>query len=78
MTTNDRIEQFIQQAKSLLPGDALNSELEPKLRALASSLLAKMNVVSREEFEAQSAVLLRTREKIDALEKQLQALQTHD
>lgn len=76
MATNDRFEQFIQQAKSLLPSDSLSNEFEPKLRALASSLLAKMDVVSREEFEAQSAVLLRTREKIDALEKQLQALQT--
>lgn len=78
MATNDRIEQFIQQAKSLLPGGAVSSEVEPKLRALASSLLGKMDVVSREEFDAQSAVLLRTREKIDALEKQLQALQTLD
>ena len=75
MANNDRIEQFIQQAKSLFPGDALSSEIEPKLRALASSMLSKMDVVSREEFEAQSAVLLRTREKIDALEKQLEELQ---
>ena len=78
MATNDRIDQFIQQAKALLPSNALSGEVEPKLRALASSLISKLDVVSREDFEAQSAVLLRTREKIDALEKQLQALQAQD
>lgn len=78
MATNDRIDQFIQQTKALLPSNALSGEVEPKLRALASSLISKLDVVSREDFEAQSAVLLRTREKIDALEKQLQALQAQD
>jgi BMFP domain-containing protein YqiC len=34
-----------------------------------------MNFVTREEFDAQSAVLLRTREKLEALQEQVAALE---
>ena len=44
---------------------------EKELRALLESTLRKMNLVSREEFDAQQAVLQRTREKLEALEAQL-------
>lgn len=46
-----------------------------RLRALLESQITKLNLVSREEFDAQSAVLARTREKVDALEKQIAELQ---
>ena len=36
--------------------------------------LNKLDVVSREEFDAQTAVLHRTRERLEALEKQIAAL----
>lgn len=48
---------------------------EKELRALLEGVLRKMNLVSREEFDAQQAVLLRTREKLEALEKQLDELE---
>ena len=45
------------------------SELpERELRSLLERTLRNMNLVSREEFEAQQAVLLRTREKLETLE----------
>jgi BMFP domain-containing protein YqiC len=45
------------------------SELpERELRSLLERTLRNMNLVSREEFDAQQAVLLRTREKLEALE----------
>lgn len=44
-------------------------------RAAIEAALKKCNVVTREEFDAQQAVLLRTREKVDALELQLAALE---
>ena len=47
---------------------------EKELRSLLEASLLKMNLVSRQEFDAQQLVLARTREKIDALEKQLQTL----
>ena len=48
---------------------------EAKLRSLLESSLQKLNLVSREEFDAQQAVLLRTREKLEALEQQLAELE---
>jgi BMFP domain-containing protein YqiC len=40
------------------------------------SQLAKLDVVSREEFETQQLILEKTRSKIDALEAQLAQLET--
>ncbi|MGH1439987.1 MAG: accessory factor UbiK family protein [Cellvibrionaceae bacterium] len=48
---------------------------QSQLRALLNSVLEKMDIVSRAEFDAQAAVLQRTREKITALEQQLSALE---
>ena len=48
---------------------------EKEFRLLLESALRKMNLVSREEFDAQQAVLLRTREKLEALEAQLTELE---
>lgn len=48
---------------------------QSQLRALLSSALEKMDIVSRAEFDAQAAVLQRTREKITELEQQLSAME---
>lgn len=50
---------------------AMQSELETTFRTLLTAQLGKLDLVTREEFDAQVKVLTRTREKIDALEKQL-------
>ncbi len=50
-------------------------ELEKRLKALLQSALAKLDVVSREEFEGQQAVLMRTRERLEALEKRVAELE---
>jgi len=47
----------------------LQSDFESNVRSGLESGLRKMNLVTREEFDIQSAVLLRTREKLEALEK---------
>lgn len=44
---------------------------ESQFRGLVESSVRKLNLVSREEFDAQQAVLLRTREKLEMLEKKL-------
>ena len=43
-------------------------ELQASVRAVLRSGLARLDLVTREEFDVQRAVLLRTREKLDALE----------
>lgn len=52
------------------------ADLEKNFRAALQAGLAKVDLVTREEFEVQKAVLRRTREKLDALERQLDALDT--
>ncbi|PRB78961.1 accessory factor UbiK family protein [Pseudomonas sp. MYb185] len=51
-------------------------DIEKQLKALLNSALAKLDVVSREEFETQQAVLLRTRERLEALEKRVAELES--
>lgn len=42
-----------------------------ELQAAVQSALGKMDLVTREEFDAQTAVLQRTRERLEQLEKQV-------
>lgn len=61
---------FLSDLKAVLPGNTGDLP-EKELRSLLEGALTNMNLVSRQEFDAQQAVLLRTREKLEALEKQL-------
>lgn len=51
------------------------ADIEKNAKALLSSFFAKLDLVSREEFDIQTQVLLRTREKVKALEARLDALE---
>jgi len=63
-------------AGNLPPGlQGLQGDLQRNLRSAMESALSKLNLVSREEFEIQQAVLLRTREKLRALEARIAALE---
>ena len=46
-------------------------DLEKNFRAALQSGLSRLDLVTREEFDVQRAVLLRTREKLDLLERML-------
>ena len=52
-----------------------HEELQQAFKGALQSGLARMDLVSREEFDVQRAVLLRTREKLDALECAVAALE---
>jgi len=73
---NETLEQLTKRISSLIPGDVkhMQDDLESNIRSLLQSTLTKMNLVTREEFDVQSAVLQRTREKLEELEKQLEQL----
>jgi len=45
------------------------------MKGVLESGLQSMNLVTREEFDVQSAVLLKTREKLEALEQQVAELE---
>lgn len=53
----------------------LQEDLEKNFRAILQASFAKMNLVSREEFEVQTAVLARTRERLERLEAQVAELE---
>ena len=73
---NDTLEQLSKRISGLIPGDVkhMQDDFESNIKSLLQSTLSKMNLVSREEFDVQSAVLQRTREKLEQLEKQLEEL----
>jgi BMFP domain-containing protein YqiC len=50
-------------------------DFEKNARALLAQGFAKLDLVTREEFEVQSRLLARTREKLDELEAQVAALE---
>jgi hypothetical protein len=53
----------------------LRDDLARNLRASMEAGLSRLDLVSREEFEVQSAVLARTREKLERLEARLAELE---
>lgn len=50
-------------------------DFEKNAKALVSGFLAKLDLVTREEFDIQSQVLARTREKLKELEARVEALE---
>lgn len=51
------------------------ADLQKNLKALLTQQFAKMDLVTRDEFDVQAQVLARTREKLEALERRLAALE---
>ncbi len=50
---------------------SMRKDLEESFRSVLQTGLGKLDLVTRDEFEVQEAVLARTREKLEALEKRL-------
>ena len=50
-------------------------DIEKNLRAMLAAAFARLNLVTREEFDVQSEVLARTREKLAQLEAKLAELE---
>lgn len=53
----------------------VQQDMEKNLRAALQSALGKLELVTRDEFEVQSAVLQRTREKLESLEVRVDELE---
>ena len=61
---------------SLPPGlDEVREDVTRNIRAVIAAGIARMDLVEREEFDVQSAVLARTREKLEALELRVRELE---
>lgn len=55
---------------------ALRSDLEANFKSVLQAGLARLDLVTRQEFDVQAGVLSRTREKLTALEERLAALES--
>jgi BMFP domain-containing protein YqiC len=80
MVSPPHFETLFKHFTEALPKGALTlqQEMEKNLRIALEAALRRLNVVTREEFDVQSAVLARTRARLEALEAQVAALEaTH-
>jgi len=69
-----QVEEVLDSLRRTLPG-GLAQEVEKNLRAALTAVLARLDLVTREELEVQMQVLARTRAKLEALEKQVAELE---
>jgi BMFP domain-containing protein YqiC len=77
MIDSRQLDELAQRLADTVPSGlrVLQDDLRKNLRAALESGLSRLDLVTREEFDVQRAVLARTREKLEALEKQLEALE---
>jgi BMFP domain-containing protein YqiC len=71
-----QLDELARRLSSLVPPGLREGreELQQNFKSVLQAGLGKLDLVTREEFEVQRAVLARTREKLDALERQLAEL----
>lgn len=72
-----KFDELIDTLTSAMPPGLLQmrDDAQKNMRSALSSTLNKLDLVTREEFEVQTQVLLRTREKLEALEKRVAELE---
>ncbi len=77
MPNFDKLENFARGLHKLLPNDSnlFANELKKNMKPILESVLSKMELVTREEFDAQTTVLKKTREKLEVLEKKVAELE---
>jgi len=66
-----KIDEIAQKLSDAIPpgAKAFQEDMQQQFKQILQTMIAKMDLVTREEFDAQTKVLARTREKIEALEK---------
>ena len=77
MQNSSQFDSFFKQFTAALPKDplGLKEDLEKNLRAAMQMAFNRMDLITREEFDVQAAVLMRTREKLDMLEARVAELE---
>ena len=72
---NQKLFEEINEKVRAILAQSPAADLEKNLRAMLTGLFSRLDLVTREEFDVQSAVLKRTREKLAALERRLAELE---
>lgn len=77
MLNPKKLEEIAKQISDAVPPGmkTMAEGAETKVKQVLQSQLSRLDFVSREEFDIQSQVLMRTREKLEALEARLAKLE---
>ena len=73
------LDELAKQLVDSVPGNlkSMGEDMERNFKSLLQSALGRMDLVTREEFDVQMAVLSRTREKLETLETRLAELESN-
>ena len=77
MSLEQIVNRVSEQLSQVLPPGVrqLRGDLEENIKAVLSEALARMELVTREEFDIQAALLSRARSRLEAVEAELRALE---
>ena len=72
-----KLDELARRLADSVPGNikSMREDMERNFKSMLQSTLARMDLVTREEFDVQLAVLARTREKLEALDARLASLE---
>ena len=75
--SKESIEELARKLADAVPEGlkSMREDLEQNFRSVLQSGLSKLDLVTREEFEVQEAVLAKTREKLDELAAKLEEME---
>ena len=74
MLNNEKLSEISNKIRELVKDSPL-PDIEKNIDALLKSMFTKMELVTREEFDVQTEVLKRTRQKLEELEKKLSEIE---
>ncbi|MCA1799387.1 MAG: accessory factor UbiK family protein [Xanthomonadaceae bacterium] len=77
MVDTKRLDELARRLAEAVPPAVrgLGDEMEKNFRSVLSATFSRLDLVTREEFELQQALLVRTREKLDTLVSRLAELE---
>ncbi|MFP4244893.1 MAG: accessory factor UbiK family protein [Ectothiorhodospira sp.] len=77
MIDNKSLDDMVKRITEMMPESVqhMHADIEKNLKAGLSGTFQRMDLVTREEFEVQTALLERTRERLAAMESRVQALE---
>lgn len=78
MISTSTIESLVEKVTGAFPseGKKLTDDIKNNLKLSLSSALERMDLVTREDFQIQTELLIRTRERLEKLEKRLEEIES--
>ena len=74
MLNNEKLNEISNKIREIVKDSSL-PDIEKNIDALLKGMFTKMELVTREEFDVQTEVLKRTRQKLEKLEKKLSEIE---